>query len=409
MMVRSALLLTGLVLGLTQAAAQTGRKAADADTYQQIKQSPLVFYVAHGEPDACGPGCSEWIAAEGAFDRDAAARFRKFVERGGNKRLPVFFHSIGGLVTEAQAIGTLMRERGMTAAVGKTLPAACQSAADTAACKAAKKSDAKLKAEWSSIDAFCNSACVYALAGASSRSVPPGSRLGIHSSKVVCIITQGGRIINSDARSAKCAERAAEARARLQRYLRRMGIKDQLLEAANEVPHSDVRFLTRDEIARFGIDQREFQESPWTAKLGVSPSIWKVVSQARGPDRTGHRAAAIHLQCHYASRVTISYFRPVASEGPGSSVKVTVTVGERGLRFPRAGAVSRFEFLERGEWFERLQVSMPLAFIDAAAQATAIQIEEAAGETIRSFEVSAAGLHRIWSGVRSQCAVAARS
>ncbi len=25
----------------------------------------MIFYVAHGAADACGPGCSDWIAAEG--------------------------------------------------------------------------------------------------------------------------------------------------------------------------------------------------------------------------------------------------------------------------------------------------------------------------------------------------------
>ena len=31
----------------------------------------MVFYVAKGEPGACGPGCQEWIAAEGFIDPNA--------------------------------------------------------------------------------------------------------------------------------------------------------------------------------------------------------------------------------------------------------------------------------------------------------------------------------------------------
>jgi hypothetical protein len=27
----------------------------------------MILYVAHGAPGACGPGCSEWIAAEGRY------------------------------------------------------------------------------------------------------------------------------------------------------------------------------------------------------------------------------------------------------------------------------------------------------------------------------------------------------
>jgi hypothetical protein len=34
--------------------------------------TPIEFYVAHGDANACGPGCSEWIAAEGKIDVGAA-------------------------------------------------------------------------------------------------------------------------------------------------------------------------------------------------------------------------------------------------------------------------------------------------------------------------------------------------
>ena len=53
----------------------------------------LTFFLAKGEPGACGPGCSEWIAAEGTFDRDAATRFDAFLSRLGPRSLPIFFHS----------------------------------------------------------------------------------------------------------------------------------------------------------------------------------------------------------------------------------------------------------------------------------------------------------------------------
>ena len=29
----------------------------------------MIFFLAKGERDACGPGCSEWIAAEEMFER----------------------------------------------------------------------------------------------------------------------------------------------------------------------------------------------------------------------------------------------------------------------------------------------------------------------------------------------------
>jgi hypothetical protein len=86
---------------------------------------PMVFYVAKGEPNACGPGCREWIVAEGAIDRDAPVRLRALLNRLGQRKLPIYFHSPGGSVDGGLAIGRLMRERRMTAGVGRTIPRGC--------------------------------------------------------------------------------------------------------------------------------------------------------------------------------------------------------------------------------------------------------------------------------------------
>src|SRR5262245_17687690 len=64
-------------------------------------KTPMIFYLAKGEVDACGPGCSEWIAAEGQFDLGAEQRFRSFLARLPGRKLPVFFNSSGGIQGEA--------------------------------------------------------------------------------------------------------------------------------------------------------------------------------------------------------------------------------------------------------------------------------------------------------------------
>jgi len=43
----------------------------------------MAFYLAHGEADVCGRGCSEWIAAEGRIDAGAAQRLRRLLARLG--------------------------------------------------------------------------------------------------------------------------------------------------------------------------------------------------------------------------------------------------------------------------------------------------------------------------------------
>jgi hypothetical protein len=55
---------------------------------------------------------------------------------------------------------------------------------------------------------------------------------------------------------------------RLAGYIGEMGIDKALSEAAAQTSHERVRYLSLDEIARFGIDRREFQESKWMLDEG---------------------------------------------------------------------------------------------------------------------------------------------
>src|SRR3954468_17290119 len=83
-------------------------------------KAPMVFYLAQGEPNSCGPGCDQWIAAEGAITHGTAERMRAFLKRYADKR-PIYFNSPGGITTESIAIGRVLRERGMTARVARTI------------------------------------------------------------------------------------------------------------------------------------------------------------------------------------------------------------------------------------------------------------------------------------------------
>src|SRR5436190_18154018 len=92
----------------------------------KIRSEPMVFIVATGEPNACGRGCSEWIAGQGQFDEGAAQRFRELLAAVAKRDLPIFFHSDGGLVSQAVQIGLLLRENRMTAGVARTVPEGCR-------------------------------------------------------------------------------------------------------------------------------------------------------------------------------------------------------------------------------------------------------------------------------------------
>src|SRR5438477_13006300 len=82
----------------------------------------MVFFLAKGEPNACGPGCSEWVAADCRFDLDAPDRLRALLKRFGGRKLPVYFRTPGGLMSSAIAIGRLMREKKLQTVVATTIP-----------------------------------------------------------------------------------------------------------------------------------------------------------------------------------------------------------------------------------------------------------------------------------------------
>jgi hypothetical protein len=55
----------------------------------------MIFYVARGAAGACGPGCSEWIAAEGTVQWDTHKRLIAILDRQAGRKLPVIIHSWG--------------------------------------------------------------------------------------------------------------------------------------------------------------------------------------------------------------------------------------------------------------------------------------------------------------------------
>jgi hypothetical protein len=82
---------------------RAGARRASATEAQQrppvgLYGSPpdaMIFYVAHGPPGACGPGCSDWIAAEGAVQWDSYKRLIAILDRQAGHKLPLVIHSRG--------------------------------------------------------------------------------------------------------------------------------------------------------------------------------------------------------------------------------------------------------------------------------------------------------------------------
>src|SRR5689334_10324174 len=94
LLVATVVVLAAPIAALSESA--DAQKSKSAPKSAAPKSPPMIFYLAKGDDDACGPGCSEWIAAEGQFDADTAQRLRAFLNRLGKRKLPIFFHSLGG-------------------------------------------------------------------------------------------------------------------------------------------------------------------------------------------------------------------------------------------------------------------------------------------------------------------------
>src|ERR1700741_1734791 len=109
--------LVTIMIALAAPAAAQSNRPATAKLQDLLKTPPIIFYLAKGGPDSCGPGCSEWIAAEGRIDWGATKRLRGLLTRLGNRKLHIFFHSPGGVTDEGMPLGRLLREQEMTAAV----------------------------------------------------------------------------------------------------------------------------------------------------------------------------------------------------------------------------------------------------------------------------------------------------
>lgn len=254
---------------------------------------PMVFYDAHGDANACGPGCSEWIAADGKIDRDSADRLVELLAHLKGAYPPIFFHSPGGSVTGSIALGEIMRARKLTVSVGHTVPLNCDG--DTKSensCDVDIRAGRPIEARLDPLTAMCNSGCVYALAGGSVRLIPPWVTLGIHD---IGIDVAAAKIRHPNARIIEMAK--AVSRRRLRNYIRRMGIDEDLLTEAFATPFTSIGRLTRDDAARFRLDSREFGETGWQFVDKPQPAIRKMFFVRADSGERGYVNALVNVSC----------------------------------------------------------------------------------------------------------------
>src|ERR1700744_387735 len=201
----------------------------------------MIFYAAHGADGACGPGCSDWIAAEGTVQWDTYKRLINILDRQNGKKLPLIIHAWGeSNLNVAVGLGRILHDRGIDTTEGTTEVAACAGKAN-ADCFALKRPGGPLDATLNTKDARCDIACVLILAGGIHRTLPPGTR----------VILTGMEIRNRVAPNVSDEHRDSLTTIygeQFRVYLREMGVDTELLDIvdannethrAKEVPASD--------------------------------------------------------------------------------------------------------------------------------------------------------------------------
>jgi hypothetical protein len=333
-----------------------------------VTAAPMVFYVVKGTAEACGRGCDTWIAAEGQIDAGAAERFRKFQRRIGDRHLPIYFHSPGGNLEQALAMGAVLREKSAVARVGRSVVTECGfESQDSDVCIGLKQSGRELHGDLWTRGAMCNSACPYLIIGATNREIAPDAALAVHSPRVV--VRFRGGVPTQEMRAAAVARGLERADRLISAYLKKMGADPGLLTLARTVKFEDMHILTREEIARFGIDRRELAETPWKFENGARGMASKVALQIDGGDTIYH-ASQWRLFCFNAEQFELDFQRKAMRDAIAGTVSMSseeakplfFTAGKSklpgydvwGLRMDRASVqsmagVAQFEFTETSQ------------------------------------------------------------
>ena len=209
--------------------------------------------------------------------------------------------------------------------------------------------------------------------------------------------------------------RAAEGVAATRRYMQEMGIDTALMDAAQKIRHEDIRYLSRDEIAAFGIDRRAFVETPWffTQFSSGNAYVSKWIVEARGPDRKEYRVSVVMFRCSSASRAGMNFVRGLASDETERAAIATFSIGKQKLRLPLSSASKR-DAIDTSGTFSTGASSVLLTELEAAA-ASEEAIRGTEGDPLLDtklfnvFELSTHGLAASLKPLRERCTAPAQA
>lgn len=205
-----------------------------------------------------GGNCSTcaWIAAEGRIERDTAQKLEAFLKAEGIEHQPtIALHSSGGDLAGGLRLGEFIRAHRLDTTVLKT------------------EFGTPGSADWwdSEADGICASACAYAFLGGVQRTVPEGSRLGVHQFRSV------------DGTSSESG--VQEVTAVLAAYLIHMEVSRDLLVPAGLSRSEEIYWLNRHELENLNVvtDRSAIDETDWQLQeSGGKISLWVLQPQSDG-------------------------------------------------------------------------------------------------------------------------------
>jgi hypothetical protein len=170
-----------LLLALFGAVQGAGAAKAPPAVPKPIYAAPMRVVIVRNSSAKCEPTCPTWIDAEGEITTATPQAFRKVFKQMGKTKLPIVIRSPGGSIEAALQIGKMLRERGLTIAVGYTRFTSCSPADPT--CKLPAENKGIYTGNIEEDRAFCNSACPMLIAGGTTRLASYLTSVGVHQPK----------------------------------------------------------------------------------------------------------------------------------------------------------------------------------------------------------------------------------
>ena len=194
-------------------------------------EPPMRFARVVSADSACAPNCPEWLSAEGRIGPGAATDLAEALEKLDGRRLPILIHSPGGSVTDAIAMGELIRAKGLAVAVARTLITNCPERAPR--CPGGTGTAI-------TGGAICASACVLVLAGGVQRLVGPAALIGVH--QITTVVKENEGLAHLTSTRKFYEQQGVDAA--VSAYLTAMGVGDPVMALMRKTPAASVRWLS---------------------------------------------------------------------------------------------------------------------------------------------------------------------